>query len=240
MKDIKSFLAGKKLLAIFPHPDDEAFSCSGLLYYHTSLGNQASLICLTRGESASLGQMSKDLGEQRLNELRNSAKLLGISSIDCPGFKDSQLSTEDGLKDYLAEKIKEMNPQIIISFCRDGAYGHIDHVHLTKLLISLLQSNSTIDFLGAAFPKAMFLPLFKRLRRYRNGQLADKTLMSEDFGFKAEEADFTLSYAEMERIKSASIACHKSQLKSCDILSLLYPVDIRPLLKIEYYKKLNG
>ena len=240
MKDIRNFLAGKKLLAIFPHPDDEAFSCSGLLYYHTRSGNEASLICLTKGESASSKQKQADVAEQRFNELQDSAKLLKLSSLHCPGFKDAELSAEGEIKNYLIKMIKEINPQIIISFCRDGAYGHIDHVHLSMLLISILQDNPAIDFFGAAFPKSMFLPLFKRLKRYRDGVLADKNLRPEDFGFNSEEVDLTLSYSEMEKVKRASIACHKSQLKSCDISSLLYPVNIEPLLKFEHYKKLNG
>ena len=69
------------LLAVFAHPDDEAFGTGGTLARYASEGVATTLVCATRGEVGEIaegtGATPETLGEVRENELRCAAETVG-------------------------------------------------------------------------------------------------------------------------------------------------------------------
>lgn len=94
----------KNLVAIFAHPDDEAFGPAGTLHKLTR-EYDVYILCATKGE---IGETSienkKPLHEVRADELRKSAKILGIKKVYFLGFIDGTLS--NSLYHDLAAKIE--------------------------------------------------------------------------------------------------------------------------------------
>ncbi len=118
------------VLAIFAHPDDEAFGPGGTLAKFAKT-HEVHLICATCGEKGQ-NHTSNDekLSDLRINELRKAAKILGIKKVHFLGFIDGTLS--NNLYHKLAARIEpffeELKPEIVITFEPKGVSGHIDHI----------------------------------------------------------------------------------------------------------------
>lgn len=76
----------KRVLAIYPHPDDESFGKAGALALHAREGTDITLVCAT------LGQMGRRMGkpffanretlwEIRERELKDACNVIGITDL---------------------------------------------------------------------------------------------------------------------------------------------------------------
>jgi N-acetylglucosamine malate deacetylase 2 len=81
------------LLVVFPHPDDEAFTCTGTILNHVEQGIPVTYICLT------LGEMGRNMGNPifanretlpliRKQELEEACKILGVHDLLQWGLRD--------------------------------------------------------------------------------------------------------------------------------------------------------
>jgi N-acetyl-1-D-myo-inositol-2-amino-2-deoxy-alpha-D-glucopyranoside deacetylase len=137
---------GKRLLAVFAHPDDEAFGTGGTLARYAAEGAHIVLVCATRGEVGEIADESlatpDTLGEVRENELRCAAGALGISEVIFLGYRDSGMDgtpENDDLRaftnapadeaiSHLVGIIRRVQPDVVVTFEPNGGYGHPDHI----------------------------------------------------------------------------------------------------------------
>lgn len=136
----------KTAVCIFAHPDDEAFGPSGTIY-KLAQKYDLYLLCATKGEigqDSSAG--SKPLFEVRAEELRRSAKILGIKKVYFLGFVDGTLS--NSLYHKLAAKIeshlKIIKPELILTMNQNGGSGHIDHIVVSMVSSYVFQNMPSI------------------------------------------------------------------------------------------------
>lgn len=137
------------VLVVFPHADDEVGIC-GTLAMLQKAGIQTNYLCLTRGEEGrkSGNQSSKELIQERTEELKNAANILGISTLVQDTFPDSDISNvpDSLLKSALTNAINRFKPETIITYDdKKGLYGHLDHIHTARAVIEVCQAskNST-------------------------------------------------------------------------------------------------
>jgi len=122
-----------RVLVVFPHPDDEAFSSSGTIAKFIAEGATVTYACLT------LGEMGRNLGVPlianretlpsiRKQELLNAAKAIGIQDVRCLGYLDKTIEFEpfDKIDEHIASIIEEVKPERIITFL-PGYSVHPDH-----------------------------------------------------------------------------------------------------------------
>lgn len=125
----------KPVVAVFAHPDDEAFGPAGTLA-KLAQERDVYIICVTDG-AAGINSSDKtdDLADIRKDELRESAKLLGIKNVVFLGYKDGSLS--NNLYHEVAEKItaefEKLQPEIVITYENRGVSGHIDHIAVSLI-----------------------------------------------------------------------------------------------------------
>src|SRR5437762_12086977 len=78
-------LAGRTVLAIFAHPDDESLACGGTLARLADAGARVILLCASQGEAGSISDPALvpdgNLGAVRAHELRDAAPVLGIAEV---------------------------------------------------------------------------------------------------------------------------------------------------------------
>src|SRR5437667_301369 len=91
-------LAGRTILAVFAHPDDESLACGGTLARAADAGATVVLLCATRGESGSISNPELvpegDLGAVRARELQDAAAVLGIADVLIMSHPDGDLRWE--------------------------------------------------------------------------------------------------------------------------------------------------
>lgn len=120
------------ILGVWAHPDDESFSCGGILAAAVKNGQDIACITATKGE---LGvQDAERWPPERLGEIRAAEMVAALKEIGCThhhwlGYPDG------GCKDVNAEEainkitkfINEYQPDTILTFGPDGMTGHDDH-----------------------------------------------------------------------------------------------------------------
>ena len=122
------------LMAIFAHPDDEAFGTGGTLAKYAAEGCDVHLVTATRGEAGQIVSRvdgsPEDLPEIREQELRCACQAYGIIPPHLLGFMDGQLTIvhQGQAVGRVVRLIREVRPQVIVTFGPDGIYGHYDHI----------------------------------------------------------------------------------------------------------------
>lgn len=128
-----------KLLAVLAHPDDESLGIGSTLAKYAAEGVEAYLICATRGERGWTGDEKDNpgltaLGKIREGELRCAAKTLGLRQVYFLDYIDGELDQADTAEAIgkIALLMREVCPQVVLSFGPDGAYGHPDHIAVSQ------------------------------------------------------------------------------------------------------------
>src|SRR5439155_12043827 len=92
-------LAGRTVLAVFAHPDDESLACGGTLARLADAGVRVILLCASRGEAGSISDPALvpdgDLGGVRTRELTAAAAILGVRDVLVLDHPDGDLRWDD-------------------------------------------------------------------------------------------------------------------------------------------------
>ncbi len=147
----------KTLLAIFAHPDDETFGPGGTLAKYAAEGVVVHLVCATRGEvgESDLDDLGdcEDLACRREEELRCAADVLGLTSVHFLGYQDSGMAGSpanrhpralaqadpDVLAEQVADWVRRLRPQVVLTFDPFGGYGHPDHIAMHRAAVTAFE-----------------------------------------------------------------------------------------------------
>ncbi|MEO3975944.1 N-acetyl-1-D-myo-inositol-2-amino-2-deoxy-alpha-D-glucopyranoside deacetylase [Streptomyces sp. CAU 1734] len=156
MKD----LSARRLLLVHAHPDDESITNGATMALYAGEGVRVTLVTCTLGEEgevipAHLAHLTADrddrLGPHRIGELTEAMKELGVTDhrfLGGPGrFHDSGMmgvaqnhredafwqTPVDAAAAYLVEIIREVRPQVLVTYDPDGGYGHPDHIQAHRV-----------------------------------------------------------------------------------------------------------
>jgi small redox-active disulfide protein 2 len=122
------------LLAIFAHPDDESNAAGGTLARYAREGADVTLVSATRGESGIAGLAPEAAGVVRERELRAAGIALGARDVRFLGYRDGELGHVDE-KEAVARigaLLREIKPQVVVTFGPDGISGHADHIAVSR------------------------------------------------------------------------------------------------------------
>jgi len=135
----------RHVLLVFPHPDDEAFSCAGAVRIYANMGVPVTYACLTLGEMGrNLGNppfaTRESLPEIRRVELKKAAEAMGVSDLRMLGFRDKTIEFEDDEKmvRLVEDLITETNPSLIITFL-PGFAVHPDHEATARAVVEAVR-----------------------------------------------------------------------------------------------------
>ena len=174
---------GRRLLAVFAHPDDETFGTGGTLALYARRGVEVYLICATRGE---VGEAPHDLkgftsiGDMREDELRRAASVLGLKAVYFLGYRDSGMPGSpdnhhpqalasaplEQVARQVAGYIREIRPQVVIAFDPIGGYRHPDHIAIHRASVEAFRMagdlSQDLDSLPPYSPQKLYYSTFSR------------------------------------------------------------------------------
>jgi len=132
-----------KLLAVLAHPDDESLGFGGTLARYAAEGVETYLLTATRGERGRFGSLGKrgdpsEVGRVREAELRAAAAVLGIREVSILGYPDGAVDQVDSTTAICAvvSHIRRVQPDVVVTFGPEGAYGHPDHIAISQITTS--------------------------------------------------------------------------------------------------------
>ncbi|MGP5578153.1 PIG-L family deacetylase [Corynebacterium flavescens] len=148
-------LNGRRVVAVFAHPDDETLFMGGTLADLAARGADVTVITVTLGELGEIigepyqGLIASDqLGGYRAAELAHALGALDVHGLQLGGFGFFHDSGMAGSPDHdnpralvnrideavalLREQFAILAPDVIFTFGPDGGYGHPDHIAVNQ------------------------------------------------------------------------------------------------------------
>jgi LmbE family N-acetylglucosaminyl deacetylase len=242
---IDATLAGRSVLAVFAHPDDESLACGGTLARLADAGLRVIVISATHGERGGQQDCAKDdaLGQTRVLEMREAAAILSVAEIVIGDHPDGDLRWEH-VSEFHAELItfiRRHKPVAVITFDEDGLYWHLDHVGVHERTTSVIRS------LGADAPPLYYVTMAPgvmtevvasaRRRGWIPPQRGFWSLPAEAFGLAAPPSTIHIDVSDWVPRKLAAILCHRSQMVDGHPFANLPDADARRLLGTEHFQR---
>jgi LmbE family N-acetylglucosaminyl deacetylase len=254
------------LLAVFAHPDDESLVAGGTLARYASEGWRTALLCATRGEWGPISDYEladyENLGEVREREVRAACEVLGVSWLRFLDLDDGGVEAVLGAEEEAAtlEKIvraiRELRPQIVITFGPDGLYGHADHIAIGQLTTNAcalasdlnafpqhfnegLTAHRVTELLYATAPLGFYPNLITRLAAAGHATHL-WGIPPEQFGVPAEQITLTNDITPFLERKLAALRCHRTQLDEAHAFTHLTLELASRLFNREFFRRVTN
>jgi N-acetyl-1-D-myo-inositol-2-amino-2-deoxy-alpha-D-glucopyranoside deacetylase len=236
-------LAGRRVLGLFPHPDDETYAAAGLLAWCAAQGAAVRLAAATRGEAGwdrHRRLRGAALAAHRSAELAAACAALGAAPPLCFDLPDGGLAHVDhaAAAAAVATYLRAWRPHLVVTLGRDGAYGHRDHLAWTAMVetaVTALPPEAAPRLLQAAFPRGLWSPVCRLGQRA--GVVAPE-IDADCVGIARDAADLRLDVRAWRAAKLAACAAHDSQLDLRD--GSLFRRVLEPLLDEEWFTAAAG
>ncbi len=233
------------LLAVLAHPDDESFGMGGTLALYARKGYDVYLACATRGEVGTVDpefmQGFSSIAELREAELRCAAQHLGLKNVYFLDYRDSGMpGTQenkhpnaqinhpvDEVAGRVVKYIRELKPDVVLTFDPIGGYRHPDHIHIHQATVLAFEKADNASFhpeSGSPFkPRALYFHVFPhKLLRFATRIMPIFGVDPRKFGRNKDvdlmalvEFDFPthvkLDIQSVAEAKAEAGACHASQ-----------------------------
>lgn len=143
----------KKILIIYPHPDDEILTTGGLIKKNSHF-HDFTWALLSKGERGTPdAKLSPDLKEIRPREAENVGKLLNIKQLLQFEFTDFGMKEErTELHQCINSIIETHKPDLLITYDESGLYGHPDHI-VTSEVVTQIAKDRGIRLWYSTYPK---------------------------------------------------------------------------------------
>ncbi len=210
----------KRLLAVFAHPDDEAFGPGGTLAKYAEEGVEIHILCATKGEAGenrikNLESRAKNGEETRIEKIREkellkSAEILGVARVEFLDFIDGRLCNEiyHELADKIIKKINSFKPQVVLTNERRGVSGHLDHIAVSMI--------TTYSYLRTKVANKLY---YNCLPEEMRDKRMDEYFVYFPEGYSKGEITTRIDYTKFWDRKVAAMLAHESQIK--DVKNIL-------------------
>ncbi|MDI3423530.1 N-acetyl-1-D-myo-inositol-2-amino-2-deoxy-alpha-D-glucopyranoside deacetylase [Streptomyces luteolus] len=275
-------LADRRLLLVHAHPDDESINNGATMATYAARGVQVALVTCTLGEEgevipAALAHLAPDredtLGAHRAEELAAAMKELGVTDhrfLGGPGrFRDSGMmgaeqnhragafwsADVDEAAALLVQVIRELRPQVLVTYDPDGGYGHPDHIQAHRVAMRAADLAADSGFrpqLGAAHaiakiywnrvPRSVGERLFTELREHAVAGLPWAAARLDDVPGVVDDDRVTTVIDGRPQVarKAAAMRAHATQIAVAEPWFALSNDLAQPLFDIEYYELVRG
>jgi N-acetyl-1-D-myo-inositol-2-amino-2-deoxy-alpha-D-glucopyranoside deacetylase len=270
------------LLFVHAHPDDEAIATGATMAKYADEGALVTLVTCTLGEEGEVvapdlahhaPDQGNTLGQHRIDELAAAMKALGVTDhrfLGAPGkYRDSGMmgtptndypgsfwkaDLAEATRDLVAI-VREVRPQVVITYDENGAYGHPDHIRAHDVAAAAFDKAGDPSYepdLGAAWrpSKLYYTAVPKSLMQMGIDRLKEKGLSFFDGVESADDIPFAVAddvitteidasaYIEAKR---ESLLAHVSQIPPDDPLFAFFDAgDSGPSFACEHYILARG
>jgi LmbE family N-acetylglucosaminyl deacetylase len=192
------------VVCIFAHPDDESFGPSGTIA-KLAQTQDVYVICATRGEAGENHRSAEPrlLAEMREEELKASAKILGVKEVHFLDFIDGTLCNNmyHEIAKRVEEYLEKIKPETLLTYEVRGVSGHIDHITMSMITTFLFEK----------------LPYVKKLMYHCLTEEQRKTIENYFIyfppGYKRSEIDEIVDISSTFDLKIQAIHAHLTQEK---------------------------
>lgn len=213
------------IVAFHAHPDDEVLLTGGTLARLAAEGHRTLIVVACDGL---MGEATGESSTKRLDELRASARVLGVARVVHLGYADSghgpllfpdpadrvrfvRAPVEQAAQ-RLADILRHESADVLISYDAQGGYGHRDHVRVHEVGARAAQLAETRRVLQATAPREPVVRIFRILRAVGLLRRYDQDEIRSVYTPRA-AITHRVDVRHFAGAKRAALACHISQVR---------------------------
>jgi N-acetyl-1-D-myo-inositol-2-amino-2-deoxy-alpha-D-glucopyranoside deacetylase len=242
------------MLLVHAHPDDETIGTGATMAKYAADGAHVTLITCTLGEEGEvlvgdLAHLASDrsdaLGTHRIEELDAACEALGVKDhrfLGGPGrWRDSgmmgtpqnerpdvfwQANLDEATRELVAV-VREVRPQVVVTYDEKGGYGHPDHIQAHRVAVQAFEKAGDPSYAPevgepwapsrlyyTAFPKSVLQAGIDHLKESGNDNFfgADS---ADDLPFGNPDEDVTTEIDARDHLeaKVAAMRAHATQIE---------------------------
>ncbi len=267
-----------RLLLVHAHPDDEVIATGGTMAHYAGQHALVTLVTCTLGEEGEIvvphlshlaAAESDELGQHRINELAAACEALGVQDFRFLGgagrWRDSGMMGEptndrpncfwradltEAARDLVAI-MREVRPQVVITYDENGGYGHPDHIQAHNVAVAAFELSGDPAYepeLGEPWqPAKLYYSVIAR-SQFREGMqmLADRgieTGLGDEEPSSVVDDDLVttqIDVADQLSAKVAAMRAHESQIAVDDFFYALADGGGRAMFARECFRLVRG
>ncbi len=273
MTNTDAVAAARRLLLVHAHPDDEVIGTGATMARYAADGVHVTLVTCTLGEEGEIhvpelaqlaaGQADQ-LGGYRLVELEGSCRALGVTDHRFLGgagrYRDSGMmgldtnnhprafwqADLDEAAGYLVEVMREVRPQVVITYDDNGFYGHPDHIQAHRVAMRAAELAREQGFgpdkiYWTAMPRSVMDAGMEAFAESSDNPFADLE-SAEDLPFGTPDAEIAaqIDGTEFHDAKVAALRAHATQVPADSWLYSIAGNFGGEFMGVEYYTLAYG
>ncbi len=251
--DMEPLDTPRRLLLVHAHPDDETIGTGATMARYAADGALVTLVTCTLGEEGEilvpeLQHLASDqddaLGQHRIGELAAAMEALRVSDhrfLGGPGrWRDSgmmgtpqnersdtfwQAEPDEAVRALVAI-VREVRPQVVVTYDENGGYGHPDHIQAHRVAVAAFDAAGDPEFAPetgeawqpsklywTAFPKSVLQAGIDHLKA--SGESNFFGVDSADdlpFGVPDEQVTTEIDAGAQLEAKVAAMRAHRTQI----------------------------
>ncbi|HAL62323.1 MAG TPA: PIG-L domain-containing protein [Chloroflexi bacterium] len=221
------------LLAVFAHPDDESFGPAATLAKYVAEGVRITLLCATRGEAGEISDPQlatpETLGEVREEELRCACRVIGIQEPRFLGYRDDQMSSYDPqeVEGKVVRAIREVRPQVVLTFGPDGISGHLDHITIGKATTDAFFSAGDEERFSEHIAEGLSPHQAEKLYYVAVPRSRFRAMSLDLPGTCDDRITTVIDVVPFLEVKKQALACHKTQLPPGNLFAQISDEEMR-------------
>lgn len=273
---------GRRLLFVHAHPDDESIGTGATMAKYAAEGAHVCLVTCTLGDEGEvipdeLRHLAADkedrLGEFRIGELAEACAALGVQDqrfLGGPGrWRDSGMmgiATNEDPRCFwraevdeaaapLVEIIRDVRPQVLVTYDDNGSYGHPDHIQAHRVSVRARELAADPEygtgepwlvakFYATAMPRTVLARSIAVMRDSKHPFARVSGLDELGFGIPDDQVTTVVDARAQLPAKLAALRAHRTQITVADD-------DVGPFFAlsnnigqqafgVEYYRLLDG
>jgi LmbE family N-acetylglucosaminyl deacetylase len=211
------------VVAFHAHPDDEVVLTGGTVAKAAAAGHRVVVVTATDG------RMNNENDSTRLDELRSSARILGVHRVECLGYADSGYgplfypdppgrvrfarAELDEAAQQLAAILRAEDAQLLLSYQSNGGYGHRDHVQVHHVGKRAAELAAPVRVLEVTMPRELLRRIGDLCRLLRLPAPYDPDVVRTAYAARA-TITHRIDVRRFARQKRDAFAAHRSQIGS--------------------------
>ena len=233
----------RSLLLVHAHPDDEVTGTGATMAHYAAEGARVTLVTCTLGEEGEIhvpalaqleAKQADQLGGWRIGELERACAALGVTDHRFLGgagrYRDSGMmgletnnhprcfwqADLDEAAGLLLETIREVRPQVMITYDENGFYGHPDHIMSHRVAMraaELAGDDGPSKIYFTAMPRSVLIGGMEAFRGLDDNPFADVEKVEDlPFGHPDEEIAARIDGTDQYEKKVAAMRAHATQI----------------------------
>jgi N-acetyl-1-D-myo-inositol-2-amino-2-deoxy-alpha-D-glucopyranoside deacetylase len=265
--------ADRRVIFVHAHPDDEAIGTGATMAHYAASGAHVTLVTCTLGEEgeihvpelAGLAAGEADqLGGYRVAELDRACAAMGVTDHRYLGgagrYRDSGmmgLATNehprcfwqadlDTAAGHLVEIVREVRPQVLVTYDENGFYGHPDHIQAHRVAMRAAELAREEGFgpdkiYWTAVPRSVLAAGVEAFRGTSDNPFADVDNIEDfPFGTSDEEIAARVDATDQHDAKVAALRAHATQIPDSSWLYSIAGNFGSEFMGVEYYTLAYG